>query len=278
MVGTDNGGCRQRRVRALCAASCGLCPSPPTPPPIPPHAPLPRISAAANGGFPRTSAAANGGLTVAQWVDARFQHGGPSDDPAQAGVLVHLIDRFEDWNRGRPWALCESGCQNGFTHLDHWACSLVSRAKPDLYPGRDRFGFVLAPTTPILCAYSRDRGSGAMANGGCDGAWSLTELAAVLRKARGYNELIVGRDALAQLPGVIEAIVFVECSTTLPSPQRPAAELWSFCQGRRDNGFSGVPQLEEARSLQQAFLSAHGLRAHQVPLLRYTGFGFEEVP
>lgn len=215
--------------------------------------------------------------SVAQQVDARFQHGGPNNDPSQAGVLIHLIDRFEDWVGGRPWALCESGCQNGFTHLDHWACSLVSLVNPDLYPGRDRFGFVLSPTTPILCAYSRDRGSGARVDGGCGDWWSPNELATVLQKARGYNEVIVGREALEQLPGVIEAIVFIECSSSLPSPQYPASQLWSFCQGRRDNGFSGVPQLDEARQLQRAFLRAHGLRARQVPLLRYTGFGFEEV-
>jgi hypothetical protein len=215
--------------------------------------------------------------TVAQQIDARFQHGGPNNDPSQAGVLIHLVDGFEGWARGRPWALCESGCQNGFTHVDHWACSLVSLAKPDLYPGKDRFGFVLSRTTPILCAYAKDRGSGAMVDGGCGDWWSPDELANVLRQARGYNEVIVGREALAQLPGVIEAIVFIECSTTLPSPQYPASERWSFCQGRRDNGFSGVAQLDEARQLQRAFLSAHGLRAPQVPLLRYTGFGFEEV-
>ena len=85
-----------------------------------------------------------------------------------------------------------------------------------------------------------------MVDGGCGDWWSPDELANVLRQARGYNEVIVGREALAQLPGVIEAIVFIECSTTLPSPQYPASERWSFCQGRRDNGFSGVAQLDES--------------------------------
>lgn len=117
-----------------------------------------------------------------------------------------------------------------------------------------------------------------MIDGGCGEWWSPNELAEVLRKARGYNEVIVGRDALAQLPSVIEAVMFIECSTTRPSPQYPAAELWSFCQGRRDNGFSGVAQLDEARQMHRSFLRAHGLESRQVPLLRYTGFGFEEVP
>lgn len=125
-TGTHGGGCQQRRVKALCAASCGFCPSPPTPPPTPPRPP------AYEGGGAGLIAGDGQAVDVAERVNARFQHGGPYNDPSQAGVLVHLIDRFEDWRQGRPWSLCESGCQNGYTHLDHWACSLVSLAKPDL--------------------------------------------------------------------------------------------------------------------------------------------------
>jgi len=175
-------------------------------------------------------------------LNARFAQGHASDDPAACGLLVHMIDGYED--ASEPWRLCTT-CPNT-VYVDHLSASLVNRRIPYLYPGAASHGLVFAPDVPILCAFSRDVGSGGKPRGGCDGFTShntwLTpgaSLSEVMQATRTFNEAIIDRHAYEQrLPHGVEAVLYT---------------------GHDDR---------QARKLHDAFLSHFGLSATKVPLLR----------
>ena len=156
---------------------------------------------------------------VVDEINARWQRGKPSNYLAEAGVLVHLFDNFEDWEHGRPWSLCEEArCQrprdashsSSAQHVDHLACSVVNQNAPAVFPGGSAEGLILSTEAHILCAYSKDVGSGFAVHGGCDtppryeGDWKAPrtlEEAMRGQSPRNYNEVC----ALATRHGLMVA-------------------------------------------------------------------------
>ena len=192
---------------------------------------------------------------VAKAINERFQSGGPSDEPSDAGVLVHFFDSYENWRDERPWEFCNAGCEFG---IDHISASLIWAQYGHSHPwGWDkvrtrRLGVVLAANTPILCGYSGDGATGGQFNGACGscspihGCSESRPLKGILERSRVFNEMIVGELYWSShLPASIEAFLALDPSS--------AADL---ALGRR---------------VHQKFLAQYGLSAAQVPLLRFTG-------
>ena len=151
-------------------------------------------------------------------------------------MLVHMFDKQGLLNtRLVKWGRPGGG--------EFYSGSIIRTAKAFVWGGGDiSGGFVLAPSTQILCAYDHDQGTDGQANGGCpiDHEWSGDDLLAVLeagapQTAYWINEIIVGGAAWERsLPGGVEAF---------------------FTSGGR-----GADQL---RAGHRAFLEEHGLCASQ---------------
>jgi hypothetical protein len=85
-------------------------------------------------------------------MNARFQAGVPSNNLAEAGVLLRQIDALNDAHS--PWRPCPKGqwCAN---LGDRWASSIVNTFARKLYL-YDKGGMVLAPTAKLFCACPED--------------------------------------------------------------------------------------------------------------------------
>ena len=181
---------------------------------------------------------------VAHAIAARYERGGPSGSLSESGVLIHMLDGYEDPDK--PWEICHEVC--GRSEVDSISGSLVSRAAPRIFQGsKGGAGLVLAPDTEILCAYPSDAGTGGQPNGGCPAGWSAQlQLKAVLEAQYSqsyvtYNEVVVGSMFYeAALPHLVEAFLFV-----------------------------GDWHYGAASAAHSSFLQTFGLSAAQVPLLRY---------
>ena len=102
-------------------------------------------------------------------INHRFTHGGPRASVAEAGVLVHMFDGFEEDDD--PWLF---GNQCDPFPVDHYACSLIHASEPWLFPGDiSTAGLILSAKTELLCLYTEDAGSGGKVNGGCGGWWQV---------------------------------------------------------------------------------------------------------
>ena len=202
-------------------------------------------------------------------LNHRFINGGPSRSARSAGVLVHMLDEFEQ--DAKPWHLSRQ-CEP--FKVDHLACSLIYKANPTLFPGGRTLGLVLSADADILCVYAEDRGSGGSVNGGCPYDWWKSDgsaLEEVLRSQRylKYNEVIVnGISYETHLPAIVQGIFYTTFS------------YWKDVLGlhelRRDE------ELSAARELHRAFiLENYGLDALAMglgpPLLRFDGHRFVEV-
>ena len=207
---------------------------------------------------PAPAPAAPRARDVAREVAARYERGRPSDKVAEAGVLVHVFDEYEDWKDGRPWQLCYHNCYHNQAP-DHFSASFTWAAPGNNHPwgwdkmrGRGRLGFILSPQTEILCAYEGDGATGLQTNGGCgacsaDGCESPHPGRAHYRLSealRGHgNEIVIGELYWrTHLPAAIEAFVAFDDA-----------------------------DLELGRTIHRSFLATYGLSAAQVPLLRFTG-------
>lgn len=205
-----DGHCRASGDRSVCAF-----------PSLPPPSPLPTTEHL---------------RSVFRGINARFRRGRPSTELLEAGVLVHMFDKQGLLNtRLVKWGRPGGG--------EFYSGSIIRTAKAFVWGGGDiSGGFVLAPSTQILCAYDHDQGTDGQANGGCpiDHEWSGDDLLAVLeagapQTAYWINEIIVGGAAWERsLPGGVEAF---------------------FTSGGR-----GADQL---RAAHRAFLEEHGLCASQ---------------
>ena len=80
-----------------------------------------------------SSSAGRGGLagSVAASVNARFLHGGPARTAREGGVMIHMLDDFEE--HATPWLLSQQ-CQP--FPVDHFSCSLIHANEPYM-PLRD---------------------------------------------------------------------------------------------------------------------------------------------
>ena len=207
-------------------------------------------------------------------VNRRFTEGRPSDSLADAGVVIHMFDDFEDWDGGRPWMVCSSLRCRG--EVDHLSASLINRRVPHLYqvPGGGA-GVVVSPTVRLACSYAYDSGTQGKVNGGCGAvpctthpaawecSWPPDHLKQMMQAQEGrgsaydghsaggslHNELIISDIYWEQdLPRLIYAFVFTA----------DAAEA-------------------KAREAHAAFLAYYGQSEAQTPLLRFTGSGFVDV-
>ena len=215
------------------------------PPAPPPPAPPPTL----------VSSAAP--LTSAVDVNARFTNGGPARTVREGGVLVHMLDSFE--LADMPW---RTSSQCTPFPVDHWACSLIHRNEPFLYPGGSTIGLVLAPHAPIMCMFTEDAGSGGKANGGCTHAFSGEDLLQTMRSQRHgkFNEAIVnGLWYERNLPTAIEAVIYTTTSYW----------EWVGVMGKAE-------ERDKARQVHAAFLGAYGLSGREVPLLRFDGHRFDD--
>ena len=178
---------------------------------------------------------------VAAAVSARFEAGAPTDDVAAAGVLVHMIDGYEQ--AGRPWELCRTNCTT--PPSDHWSVSLINAAKPTLFTMPPVWGgaFLVDSTVPFLCAFPSDYGIGSKPNAGCDSPPRFTlKQAMEAQPLSNYNDIAIGwLDWEANLPWAIEAFMVI--------------------------GGEDTTALERMRRMHRSFLQRYQLTAEEVPLL-----------
>ena len=203
-------------------------------------------------------------------LNARFADARPSNDLAEAGVLLRQFDTLDDKNH--PWLPCpKDGPDNWcFQFSDRWAVSVVSpRAKHLYYGTNGKGGLVLAPTAKLFCAYPEDGnsmakvchplgGDGVRCIPGCypkgqwcpelHHAWSCsfppTHLKEALQAQEGRidfrmrnNELVVDLSSVsANLPSAIEGFFYF--------PGSGAAERAKAAEARQ--AFLGMYGLTEA--------------------------------
>ena len=98
-------------------------------------------------------------------LNARFENGHPSNDLAEAGVLLRMFDNLGGSIVGVPWLPCPIGswCEE---FRNRWPSSIVNKHVRKLY-GLTASGMVLAPTVGFFCVTPGDGNS--MGNGpdGC---------------------------------------------------------------------------------------------------------------
>lgn len=184
---------------------------------------------------------------VARLLNRRFEHARPSNNLAEGGVLVHMLDTYEDLANHRPWLMCINNCRQP---VDHWSASLISANRTFIYDGhaddQPAVGFVLSPSTPFFCAYNADSYAAGSPFGQCDENkpnWKLSEdLKEVIATSNyKYNDFIVsGLHFEVMLPSTIQAVLFLYAE---------------------DEGV--------ARKVHADFLAAFQLSAVDIPLLRY---------
>ena len=188
--------------------------------------------------------------TVVERINARFVHGGPSDDLEAAGVLVRQIDAMVDhdeWWRTHKEGEGESARAIGTPPWaapfdpklrDRLAASMINAKLPFIY-STSAVGFVLRPSdlqAGLWCSYPRDGNSMNVADHGCAGKGaigSFKSLAKMMvyhinhlksgtsclwgapnaadRSSCQYNEVVLNGELYAsKLPYVIEAVFFPE--------------------------------------------------------------------
>ena len=117
----------------------------------PPPSPPPERWGKHSGAYHAPAPPALGSL--ADEINSRFLNGRPSVSLAEAGVVIHTFDDFEDWDSQRPWMVCSSlRCQG---EVDHLSASLINARVPVLFSGGGA-GLVLSPTAELLCSYAYD--------------------------------------------------------------------------------------------------------------------------
>ena len=133
-----------------------LPPSPPTPPARPPPPP-PRPSPPP----PISPPLPPPPIPTIDLLNQRFLAGRPSNDPNEAGVLLHQFDGQEDWARG--WRPCTAESENRWCgqFADRFASSMVNARQPYVFNGNGGMIFNMNPPhlNRILCSYSADAGS-----------------------------------------------------------------------------------------------------------------------
>eukprot|EP00327_Prymnesium_parvum_P010636 CAMPEP_0184389672 /NCGR_PEP_ID=MMETSP0007-20130409/12690_1 /TAXON_ID=97485 /ORGANISM="Prymnesium parvum, Strain Texoma1" /LENGTH=260 /DNA_ID=CAMNT_0026739109 /DNA_START=9 /DNA_END=788 /DNA_ORIENTATION=+ len=198
---------------------------------------------------------------VVNEINARWQHGTPSNNLSSAGVMLHLFDDYEDKANGRPWRMCRREQCPSQIEIDHLSCSVVNAQRPAIFPGGAAEGIILSADAQFLCAYSKDVGSGAASyRGGCNGKQTrqgyyklphTLQGAMEEQSAMAYNEVIVGRTWWEQhLPHNVAAVLVLKWRATPKGPQ--------------------LHNDSQARMTHSSFLREYSLSSEQVPLLRYT--------
>lgn len=109
---------------------------------------------------------------MATQLNERFQRGGPSNDLAGVGVLVHQYDSYDDGNyRIPPWERCTVpwSCYRSSDRISAMSVSASSSPDPEgNWPlfSRSLAGMILSPShNHLMCSYPYDAGT---AERGCD--------------------------------------------------------------------------------------------------------------
>ena len=141
-----------------------LPPPPPVPPPPPPRPsppPPPLIPQPIAPPSPPPPLVPPPPLDIVNVLNQRYTQGTPSNDLAEAGVLVRQFDHLDgeaNTQSGAPWTRCPFIKWCG-KFGDRWASSLINgQGMVKLYYD-SAAGLVIAPTVDIFCAYSRDGNS-----------------------------------------------------------------------------------------------------------------------
>ena len=216
----EGGKCSMARTEPV------ICPSllhpPPSLPPPPPPLPSP---------FPNPPPRQPSPPVLSD-LNARFRNAKPSNDLAEAGILIHMFDQTESkvhrW-RGCPNHKGDSSVEGNDCQLfgDRFSASMVVKDKAVLFGGGG--GIIFRPGfNKIRCSYGGDGGtrngdgcadgsfcpsSRSALDGWCDGApHRPRDLQNMLRwwgqHATTYNEVIVDASYMdAHLPQSIEAII-----------------------------------------------------------------------
>jgi hypothetical protein len=234
-------------------------PPPRVPPPlIPPLRPLPP--------------------SLSQVLNARFVHGHPSNDPAEAGIFVISFSHTFSWPEDR-WNFYG---QRSHVKADHASGSIVNLGQRwsmcDLACG----AFVVDPAfvaRALVCTYPEDGATTGRENFGCptwnQNAYPAGQLAKALQKQREmlpsrhctfghgwirscYNEAILRGDGpdgwYGNLPNAIQAVVF----------SHMRADRWAdaACEGCKD-------WAEGVRKEHESLLKHFGVSAQSIPLLQF---------
>tara|TARA_B110001452_G_scaffold112353_1_gene93239 strand:- start:192 stop:899 length:708 start_codon:yes stop_codon:yes gene_type:complete len=209
-------------------------------------------------------------------INDRFERGRPSNVLRDAGVLVHIWDRYENWRSNRPWELLSD------PRYDHWSCSVINRQQPKLFPRGEPFagGIIFSPLAPVLCGYAGDSGSGTAVKGGCDGGKGVRRTPLSLRAAmegslasKDFNEIIVdGRQAYAaQLPGVVQAFLVLTWQSTPGGFERTDHGAFAQAKGVRKEYLKSLG-LSRRESRGHAPLLAYTFNPYLTPIVPETAF------
>jgi len=91
--------------------------------------------------------------TLVDQLNHRYREGRPSSNLVEAGVLVHLFDGGDDYNK--PWLPCTDNewCRR---FPDRVSLSLINQRVPFLYTYKEA-GMIIAPfATEVLCSFATD--------------------------------------------------------------------------------------------------------------------------
>ena len=102
---------------------------------------------------------------MAEWdrvrqINERFWNGKPSNDLAEAGLLVRQFDGLDDMDHGKRWLPCPKGAWCGGLR-DRWAATIINKDVNALYYGTDSVGGLIleADVVKLNCAYPEDGNS-----------------------------------------------------------------------------------------------------------------------
>ena len=136
------------------------------PPPSPPHALPPPPAPPPSPSHPQTRSPPplQSAAAIAMTLNERFEHGEPSSDLQEAGVLIRQLDHMGclgggDWC-SRPWLACP---QTAWCHKladrwgAYWGASIINHRARVTYYGERVGGIVIAPSEHLLyCGYASD--------------------------------------------------------------------------------------------------------------------------
>ena len=138
------------------------------PPPLPPQQPPPPFGtplAIQLAEMPGPEVAAG---YVRDRINVRFQNGHASDDPQEAGVLIHTFDGHLSFDE--PWRVESDGWMAAYHRI--LSTSLVSAHYRGLFSSNG--GIILSPASRILCSYPGDGGA-MQYEDGCGPQWCNLE-------------------------------------------------------------------------------------------------------
>lgn len=211
-----------------------------------------------------------GALSGLSAINLRFLHGHPTNDIAEAGVIMRAFDGLE--NPWRPWEPCPQDnpslamCAR---FADRFPTSLVWPGHTSVYTGNGDGGLIIRPdafkahSPPFKCAYHGDGTTMSKGNEPCPElctspgakwwrcAWPPNHLQRMMeaQKPEDHNEVVLDTSVwVASLPATIEAIYAVPY---------------------------GDDSHARARGVHRDYLERYGLSAKDVPLLMYR---FDQSP